>query len=202
MELRVFTDIFHSVRERRETIMPAVITVVVAIILNLVILETISPNFSWIPFAFEVFKWAVAFTLSGLTALSVRFGAENAQGSFSKIFVNLFVFSVFMAFFVVVGYGVYTLPGMLVLFFTMYAPAEMARSRDFDILSCLKGNFRFILDDAHIIHTFIMVLIVSLLVLVPYAGDYLSLFFYTLWVPYVYEKLRETEEQEPKEDFE
>ncbi len=203
MELKVFTDVFGSVKTKYEIVIPAVISVIVALILNMVILETINPDFSWIPFAFEVFKWSMAFTLSGLTALIVRFDGQDMQReTFSRSLLNLFVFSVFMAFFVVIGYEIYMLPGMLVLFFTMYAPVRMTHGNDFDILRGLKDNLAFILDDTHILHTFVILLILSLLIIIPYVGDYLSLFFYTLWVPYVYENLRLKREEEFQENFE
>lgn len=201
MKLDGFGDIFGVIRRNPGVIFPAFLGVAVALIFNVISFEYSEMiktlNFGWIPFSFEIFKWSAAFTLSGLTALLMKNNTEESQEFFSKTFLDVFVFSVFMAFFVVVGLDLYVVPGLLILFFMIYIPDEMILKQDTNSLKSFKGNLSFILEDAHVIHTLVALLLIIVFMLIPYIGEYIAIFFYILWIPNIYiSAKRESEERE------
>ncbi len=201
MKLDGFGDIFGVIRRNPGVIFPAFLGVAVALIFDVISFEysgmVKTLNFSWIPFSFEIFKWSVAFTLSGLTALLMKKNTKESQEFFSKNFLDVFVFSVFMAFFVVVGLDLYVVPGLLILFFMIYIPSEMILKQDTNSLKRFKGNLSFILEDAHVIHTLVALLLIIVFILIPYIGEYIAIFFYILWIPNIYiSGKRESEEEE------
>ncbi|GEM_PF-1649230 len=190
VELDGFGNIFGVIRKNPRVIFPALIGVAVALLLNIISFEYSrmlkTMNFGWIPFSFEIFKWGVAFTLSGLTTLLMKKNAKESHELFSKIFLDVFIFSTFMAFFVVTGFGLYVVPGLLILFFMIYIPIEMVLEQNTSSLERFKGNLNFILEDAHVIHTFIALLLIIVFTLIPYIGEYIAMFFYILWIPNIY----------------
>lgn len=203
MELDGFGNIFGVIRENPRVIFPALIGVAVALLFDIIsfeysgMLKTL--NFGWIPFSFEVFKWSVTFTLSGLTALLIGKNVKESHELFSKIFLDVFVFSVFMAFFVVTGFGLYVVPGLLILFFMIYIPVGMVLEQGANSLEKFKRNLNFILEDAHVIHTLIALLLIIIFVLIPYVGEYMAIFFYILWIPNIYISGKRKDEEEVKE---
>ena len=201
MKLDGFGNVFGVIRRNPGVIFPAFLGVAVALIFDVISFEysgmVKTLNFSWIPFSFEIFKWSVAFTLSGLTALLMKKNTKESQEFFSKNFLDVFVFSVFMAFFVVVGLDLYVVPGLLILFFMIYIPSEMILKQDTNSLKRFKGNLSFILEDAHVIHTLVAILLIIVFILIPYIGEYIAIFFYILWIPNIYiSGKRESEEEE------
>ena len=201
MKLDGFGNVFGVIRRNPGVIFPAFLGVAVALIFDVISFEysgmVKTLNFSWIPFSFEIFKWSVAFTLSGLTALLMKKNTKESQEFFSKNFLDVFVFSVFMAFFVVVGLDLYVVPGLLILFFMIYIPSEMILKQDTNSLKRFKGNLSFILEDAHVIHTLVALLLIIVFILIPYIGEYIAIFFYILWIPNIYiSGKRESEEEE------
>lgn len=190
MDLDGFGNIFETIGKNPRVIFPAFMGVIAALLFDIISFEYSgmlkSFNFSWIPFSFEVLKWSVAFTLSAWTALLMKERERESHEIFSNVFLDVFVFSVFMAFFVVAGFGFYIVPGFLILFFMIYIPSEMVLGESTKSLRILKGNLKFILEDAHVIHTLVALLLMVIFVLIPYVGEYLAIFFYILWIPNIY----------------
>ena len=190
MDLDGFGDIFETIRKNPKVIFPAFVGVIVALLFDIILFEYSgmlkSFNFSWIPFSFEVLKWSVAFTLSAWTALLIKERERESHEIFSNVFLDVFVFSIFMAFFVVAGFAFYIVPGFLILFFMIYIPSEMVLGESTKSLGTLKRNLKFILEDAHVIHTLVALLLMVIFVLIPYVGEYLAIFFYILCIPNIY----------------
>ncbi|WP_036221824.1 hypothetical protein [Mesoaciditoga lauensis] len=197
-----FGNIFGVMKRKPSVIIPSLFGIGTLLVFNLVIFEYAANvrilSSTWIPFAFNVLKWAVIFSISAWTALLISREEVDSEKAFSKSFSNLFVFSTFMSFFVVSGFEMYVIPGIFILFFMLYIPTYAVLNEDTDALRGFKGNMNFILEDAHVIHTLVSLIIITLLILIPYAGEYLAAFFYMLWIPNIYisEKQEEKEESE------
>lgn len=191
-----FGNIFGVIKRKPAVIVPAIFSVIVALLFNFVVLFARIPNIQWLPFAFNVFKWTLVFTLSGWTALLIKHESKESERIFSKVFLELFVFSTFISFFAITGLGLYVVPGMVIMFFVMYTPVYIALEGNVSTLKVLKGNFNFILEDSHVIHTLIALFIFMVLILIPYVGEYFAIFFYVLWIPNIYISERETCEEE------
>ncbi len=193
-----FGNIFGMVKRSPEVITPAIFAVIVALLFNIILLLAKASNvqIQWLPFAFDVFKWTLIFTLSGWTTLLIKYESNKSEKIFSKIFLDLFVFSTFISFFTIVGLNLYIIPGMAIMFFVLYTPAYMVLNEKVRALNVLKGNLNFILEDAHVIHTLVALLIFMVLILIPYVGEYFAIFFYVLWIPniYIFEKEKHEEE--------
>jgi hypothetical protein len=199
-----FGNIFGVLKRKPSIIIPPLFGIGTILLFNLVIFEYIANvrlgGIGWIPFAFDVIKWSVIFVISGWTALLMKYEDVNSEKVFSKAFANLFVFSTFMSFFTVAGFEMYLIPGMFILFFILYIPTYMVINGDSDTLNAFKGNARFIMEDAHVIHTLVSLVIITLLLLIPYAGEYLAAFFYMLWIPNIYISEKQEEQEEMKSD--
>ncbi len=193
-----FGNIFDVIKRRPTVVVPAVFAVIVALLFNFVVLFARIPNIQWLPFAFNIFKWALVFTLSGWTALLIKYESKESEKIFSKTFLDLFAFSTFISFFTITGLGLYIIPGMVIMFFVMYTPVYITLEGNVSTLNVLKGNFNFILEDSHVIHTLVVLLIFMILILIPYVGEYLAIFFYVLWTPNIYISEKETYEEEMK----
>ena len=181
-----FGNIFDVIKRSPGVIIPSIFAVVVALLLNFVILFTQTPSIQWLPFAFNVFKWALVFTFSGWTALLIKYESKESEKVFSKIFLDLFVLSTFISFFVIAGLSLYIVPGIMIMFFVIYTPVYMSLEGNVSTLKVLKGNLNFILEDSHVIHTLVALLIFMILILIPYVGEYFAIFFYVLWIPNIY----------------
>ncbi len=193
-----FGNIFGVMKRKPSVIIPSLFGIGTLLVFNLVIFEYAANvrilSSTWIPFAFNVLKWAVIFSISAWTALLIGREEVNSEKAFSKSFSNLFVFSTFMSFFVVTGFEMYVIPGIFILFFMLYIPTYAVLNEDTDALRGFKGNMNFIMEDAHVIHTLVSLIIITLLLLIPYAGEYLAAFFYMLWIPNIYISEKQEEE--------
>ncbi len=184
-----FGDVFLIVAERPRVVIPAIFAVVVVGIMNFIMFgyaKAMNFQAGWLPFALTILEWAFVFVLSSWSALLIAHKEAESEKLFSKIFPNLFVFSTFAAFFVVWGIEMYVVPGFFVLFFVVYVPVWMILNKDIDTLKALKGSINFILEDGHVVHTAIFLIILLILFAIPYIGEYLAMFFYVLWLPNVY----------------
>ncbi len=193
-----FGNIFGVLKRRPGVIVPAIFAVVVAFLFNFVVIFAKGPNIQWLPFAFDVFKWALVFTLSGWTTLLLKHENEKSEKIFSKVFLDLFVFSTFISFFTITGFGLYIVPGMMIMFFVMYTPMYITLKGNSIALDALKENFKFILEDSHVIHTLVALLIFMIFVLIPYVGEYFAIFFYVLWIPNIYISEKEAHKDCPE----
>ncbi len=197
-----FGNIFSVVKKKPSVIVPALFGIGAILLFNLVIFEYVvilkTGGMVWLPFAFNVLKWAIIFSLSGWTALLMKYEDLNYEKAFSKSFTNLFVFCTFMAFFTVAGFSLYFVPGMFILFFLLYIPTYSVVKNDSDALNGFKENMKFILEDAHVIHTLVSLIIITLFLLIPYVGEYFAAFFYMLWIPNIY--ISEKEAQSLKQE--
>ncbi len=191
-----FGNIFDVIKRSPEVIIPSIFAVIVALLLNFVILFTRTPSIQWLPFAFDVFKWALVFTFSGWTALLIKYESKESEKIFSKIFLDLFVLSTFISFFEIAGLSLYIIPGIIIMFFVIYTPVYMSLEGNVNTLKVLKGNLNFILEDSHVIHTLIALLIFMILILIPYVGEYFAIFFYVLWIPNIYISEKEMDKKE------
>ncbi len=191
-----FGNIFDVIKRSPGVIIPSIFAVVVALLLNFVILFTQTPSIQWLPFAFNVFKWALVFTFSGWTALLIKYESKESEKVFSKIFLDLFVLSTFISFFVIAGLSLYIVPGIMIMFFVIYTPVYMSLEGNVSTLKVLKGNLNFILEDSHVIHTLVALLIFMILILIPYVGEYFAIFFYVLWIPNIYISEKEMDKKE------
>ncbi len=194
-----FGNIFFVIKKKPTAVVPSLFGVGTVLMFNLITWEYFTNikllNAGWIPFAFNVFKWAIVFSISGWTALLIGQERTSSERAFSKFFVSLFVFSTFMSFFTVAGFEMYVIPGMFILFFMLYIPTYMVLNEDIDALDGFKGNLRFILEDAHVIHTLVSLIILTFFLLIPYVGEYFAAFFYMLWIPNIYISERQQEEE-------
>lgn len=190
--LKGFTDAFERIREKPLVLVPVAGVLLITVIFNLA-LYAIRDNlglgniftFSMSAFIFAVIEWALAILAVGITTSLMmedkQFGKEDA-----KKFLDLFIFSVFMAFFLMVGFSINVILGLIVLLLILYIPDWFVSSNTCAFYSGFKWNISFIFKGTRSAYAFILVIGTALLTLIPYGGTYLSILFYVIWTANTY----------------
>ncbi len=193
--LRGFTDIVDKIREKPFLLVPSLLVIVVALIFDLVFYAARGSSFenfygfAEMLFIFGVIKWALAFTAVGLTVYIISDRKITLKDS--RFFFNLFAFSVFMGFFLMIGFTVHVLLGLIFFFFMLYVPIWFVKNERFDAIDAFKWNIFFIFQGIRSAYAFIILVGTVLLTLIPYVGIYLAIFFYILLIVSTYMHIEE-----------
>jgi hypothetical protein len=194
--LRGFADAFYRIKDQLYILVPAVIVILIALIFNLIIYalsgQNVFGDFSalLIPsFVFEVIEWALAFATSGLTAFMMV--NKRVVKDDLKIFLNLFIFSIFMGFFVTIGFRINVLIGVVIFLFMLYVPIWFVNYRGSEMIDGFGWNLSFIFHGIRAAYALTLLLGTALLTLIPYCGIYLAIFFYVMWSSTTYLYIKE-----------
>jgi hypothetical protein len=143
-------------------------------------------------FIFGVIEWALAILAVGVTTSMMmenkKFGKED-----SRIFFNFFAFSIFMAFFLMIGFEINVIVGLIMLLLILYIPTWCVTSTACDLYGGFEWNLSFIFRGIRSAYAFILIIGTALLTLVPYAGIYLAIFFYVVWTANTYMHIMENQ---------
>ncbi len=192
--LEGFTDVFERIRIKPFILLPVFGVLLITLIFNLVLYgikgNLIFESLFMLSFIFGVIEWALAIVAVGVTTSMMienkRFGKED-----SRTYFNFFAFSTFMAFFLMIGFTINVIIGLILLLLILYVPNWFVSSKACDLYGGFKWNVSFIFQGARSAYAFILIVGTALLTLVPYAGNYLAIFFYVVWTANTYMHIME-----------
>lgn len=196
--LRGFTDVFERIKVRPFILAPVFGVLLITLIFNLILYGLRGDmefesflGLVMLSFIFGVIEWALAFLAVGVTTFMME--NKKFEKTDSRMFFNFFAFSIFMAFFLVIGFLIHPIIGLVVLLLVLYIPNWFLQSNACDLYAGFGWNLSFIFHGTRSAYAFILVVGTALLTLVPYAGNYLAIFFYVIWVANTYVHIMENE---------
>jgi|YelNatPaOPRAMG01_1025707.scaffolds.fasta_scaffold12639_1 hypothetical protein len=197
--LKGFTDVFERIRIKPFVLAPVFGVLLITLIFNLILyglrgdmrFENLF-SILMLSFIFGVIEWALAILAVGVTTSMMmenkKFGKED-----SRIFFNFFAFSIFMAFFLMIGFEINVIVGLIMLLLILYIPNWFVTSNACDLYGGFEWNLSFIFRGIRSAYAFILIIGTALLTLVPYAGIYLAIFFYVVWTANTYMHIMENQ---------
>ncbi|HEU24009.1 MAG: hypothetical protein C0176_06170 [Mesoaciditoga sp.] len=189
--LEGFTDVFERIKKNPLILAPVFGVLLITLIFNLILygLRTGSLDIlistMMISFVFGVIEWALAILAIAITT-SMIMEEKRLWKEDLRMFFNFFAFSIFMSFFLMVGFEINVILGLVMLLLILYVPNWFVASNACDLYGGFKWNLSFIFRGIRAAYAFIIIIVTSLLTLVPYAGIYLAIFFYVVWTANTY----------------
>ncbi len=197
--LEGFTDIFERIKKNPFILAPVFGVLLITLIFNLILYGLTGDmrfenvfSILMLSFIFGVIEWALALLAVGITTSMMmenkKFGKED-----SRMFFNFFAFSIFMSFFLMIGFEINVILGLVILLLILYVPNWFVTSNACDLYGGFKWNLSFIFRGIRAAYAFIIIVVTALLTLVPYAGNYLAIFFYVVWTANTYIHIMENQ---------
>ncbi|BBJ28442.1 hypothetical protein [Athalassotoga saccharophila] len=196
--LEGFTDVFERIKKNPLILAPVFGVLLITLIFNLILYGLRSDEFNglilimMVSFIFGVIEWALAILAVSIMT-SIMMGEKRLWKEELRVFFNFFAFSIFMSFFLMIGFEINVILGLVMLLLILYVPNWFVASNACDLYGGFKWNLSFIFRGIRSAYAFIIIIVTALLTLVPYAGNYLAIFFYVVWTANTYIHIMENQ---------